>query len=175
MPLDSPDGVCEHGAAFAGSEMPESNEDERAGAAPRGRRGRGGLDDRAGAPGEVVTAVWARAGRQARAELELPGGSLRLDFEHPHDVSGPAGEVRFVRTGEYEGWFPIRVADAPGGPLALRVRTFHELSSVPRYFQPEPRQGRPPLPPAWEGLPYAALARVLEAREASEWRPAAVW
>jgi hypothetical protein len=28
MPLDSPDGVCEHGADFAGSEMPESNEDE---------------------------------------------------------------------------------------------------------------------------------------------------
>jgi len=28
MPLDSPYGACEHGSDFAGSEMPESNEDE---------------------------------------------------------------------------------------------------------------------------------------------------
>jgi hypothetical protein len=125
--------------------------------------------------GEVVTAVWARAGRQARGELVLPAGSLLLDFEHPADVRGPAGEVRFVRTGEYEGWFLIRVANAPGGPLSLAVRPYHELSSVPRYFLPEPREGVPPLPPEWEALPFAPLRAVLEAREAPEWQPAGVW
>jgi hypothetical protein len=136
----------------------------------------GAVWETAAAPaGEVVTAVWARAGRQARAELSLPGGALRLDFEHPRDVSGAAGEVRFVETGEYEGWFLIRIADSPGGPLTLSVRPFHGLSSVPRYFLPEPRSDRPPLPAGWESLPFVPLESVAEARVAPEWSPAAVW
>jgi hypothetical protein len=126
-------------------------------------------------PGDVVTAVWARAGRQARAELRLPGGALPLDFEQPQPAAGAPGEVRFVPTGEYEGWFLIRIAASPGGPLRLAVRPFHELSSVPSYFLPEPRDAAPPLPPDWAGLPFAPLAAVHEAREAPEWRPAAVW
>jgi hypothetical protein len=125
--------------------------------------------------GERVTAVWARAGRDARAELRLPGGSLRLDFEHPGDVAGPAGEVRFERTGEYEGWFLIRIADAPEGPLRLEVRPFHELSSVPRYFLPEPRDEMPPLPPEWQDLAFAPLMAVHVADPAPEWQPAATW
>jgi hypothetical protein len=124
---------------------------------------------------EVVTAIWAQAGRQARADLDLPEGSLRLDFEKPRRVAGPAGEARVHLTGEYEGWYMMRTRSRPGLPLRITVRPLQEMSGVRRYFLPVLREEHPPLPLDWAGVPYVPPIRILWAREAPHWRPIAVY
>jgi hypothetical protein len=122
----------------------------------------------------VVTAVWARAGRSARADLALPAGSLRLDFDRPGPIAAAAGEVRLLPTGEYEGWLVVRTAATPGRPLTLSIRPLHEMTLVPKFFLPELRDG-PPIPLDWVGSPYLPPIKVIEAREAPPWRPAVVY
>ena len=123
----------------------------------------------------VVTGIWARAGRQARAEVRLPGGALRLDLENPGSVSGSAGEVRVVQTAEFEGWFVIRASADPGRPLTIAVVPLQEMTSVPKYFLPELRPETPPIPLDWAALPYAPPARILSSEPAPPWRPAQVF
>jgi hypothetical protein len=123
----------------------------------------------------VVTGIWARAGRQARAELRLPHGALRLDLERPGSVSGSAGEVRALSTGEFEGWFVIRAAAEPGRPLTLSVVPIQEMTSVPKYFLPELKNETPPIPLDWAALPYVPPARILSASVAPPWRPSRVF
>ncbi|MBN2370868.1 MAG: hypothetical protein JXO72_10290 [Vicinamibacteria bacterium] len=120
---------------------------------------------------DVVTAIWAEAGRQARADLCLPEGALRLDFQNPGRITGPAGEARFHHTGEYEGWHMIRTRTRPGHPLRITVRPLHEMSGVRRYFLPALREEHPPLPLDWAGVPYIPPVRILWARESPHWRP----
>jgi hypothetical protein len=123
----------------------------------------------------VVTGIWARAGRQARAELRLPRGILRLDFEEPGSVSGAAGAVRALPTGEFEGWFVIRAEAEAGRPLQLSVVPLHEMTSVPKYFLPEMRRETPPIPLDWAALPYLPPARILDAEPAPPWKPARIF
>jgi hypothetical protein len=123
----------------------------------------------------VVTGIWAKAGRQARADLRLPRGSLRLDLESPGRVSSPAGEVRVFPTGEFEGWFVVRAEAEPGRPLALSVVPLQEMTSVPKYFLPELRRETPPIPLDWAALPYVPPARILDAEPAPPWRPVQVF
>ena len=128
------------------------------------------------ASSRVVTGIWARAGRQARAEVRLPGGTLRLDLERPATVSGSAGEVRVLPTGEFEGWFLFRATTAePGRPLTLSVVPLQEMTSYPKYFLPELRPETPPIPLDWAALPYAPVARILAAEPAPPWKPTQVF
>jgi hypothetical protein len=83
--------------------------------------------------------------------------------------------VRFVPTGEFEGWFVIRTAADIGRPLRLAVVPLQEMSSVPKYFLPELRAETPPIPLDWSALPYTPLARILSAEPAPPWRPARVF
>jgi hypothetical protein len=123
----------------------------------------------------IVTGIWARAGRQARAELRLPRGSVRLDFENPGVARGEAGEVRGVATGEFEGWFVVKTQAEPGRPLVLSVAPLHEMTSVPKYFRPEIRPETPPIPLDWSALPFVPPARILSVEDAPPWRPVRVF
>jgi hypothetical protein len=118
---------------------------------------------------EVVTAIWAQAGRTARGDLELPHGSLRLDFSRSEPVEGEAGAVRREPTGKFEGWFVIRTRAEVGAPLQLAVRPVQEMSVVPKYFLPELKDG-PPVPSEWGELAFVPAVRVLEARRAPHWQ-----
>jgi hypothetical protein len=124
---------------------------------------------------EVVTGIWARAGRSARADLVAPAGEVRFDFGRPGARSDTGGELRYVATGEYEGWYLMKLDAAPGSPVRLAVRPLHEMSSAPKYFLPELRSGPPPLPLDWAGVPYVGAARIIESREAPPWKPAEVF
>lgn len=141
------------------------------------------LDDDAGgarwetaaaAASEVVTAIWARAGRSAPAEIETPAGVVAFELGGAGPWHGPGGELRYIPTGEYEGWYVLRTRAAAPGPLSLRVRPRQRMSAAPKYFLPELRAA-PPLPAEWSVLPFAPAVRVLEAREAPAWRPVGVY
>ena len=119
---------------------------------------------------EVVTAIWAQAGRSVRADLILPACSLRLDFEDPRTIVDPAAELRVVPTAEYEGWFLLRTRAVPGAPLRLQVRPLQEMSAVPKYFLPELRDEPPPFPEDWRHFPYLPPLRVIESRRAPPWQ-----
>jgi hypothetical protein len=123
----------------------------------------------------VVTGIWAKAGRQARVDLRLPRGTLRLDLENPGSVAGQAGEVRMLPTGEFEGWFVIRAEADPGRELTLSVLPLQEMSSAPKYFLPELRPEAPPVPLDWSAFPYVPAARILAAEPAPPWRPVRVF
>ena len=141
------------------------------------------LDDEAGgaewqtaaAPrGDIVTAVWARAGRGTPAELLAPAGSVRFELGGAGPWRGPGGELRYVPTGEYEGWYLFRTSIDRAGPLTLRVRPRQQMLSAPKYFLPEMRPA-PPVPEEWAGLPRVPAASVAWAREAPAWRPIAIY
>ena len=141
------------------------------------------LDDDAGgaawitAPvpaGDVVTAIWARAGRAAPAEMQTPSGPVAFEMGGPGPWSGAGGELRYVPTGEYEGWYFLRTRAASPGPLTLGVRPLQQMSSVPKYFLPDLRNA-PPVPPEWSSAPFGPAAEIIAAREAPAWRPIGVY
>ena len=141
------------------------------------------LDDDAGgaawqsapAPaGHVVVAVWARAGRQARAEMTTPSGVLPFELGGTGPWRGTGGELRYAATGEYEGWYLLRTSNPRPGPVTVSVRPRQEMLSVPKYFLPEARPA-PPVPPDWSSLPLAGLKTIGEASEAPPWRVLAVY
>ena len=119
----------------------------------------------------VVTGIWARLSRATSAELATPGGTFRVDLPAPAVSLGTSGEMRFLPTGDHEGWFVLKVAATRGEPVRLSVRPFLGAMSLPRFFLPELRSEPPPLPLDWGGYPYAPARRILEERPAPPWRP----
>lgn len=128
----------------------------------------------------IVTAVWARASSSGSVDLELPGGSLRFPLGVRGRLAGPPGpdpaavEVRFVPTGDDEGWFLVRTPAPRGEPLELTFRPRQELMSPPRAFEPVLHSETPPVPLDWTGFPYVPVTKILESR-VEPWRPEAVY
>jgi len=124
----------------------------------------------------LITGIWARAGRGARAELLVPKGSVGIELSQPsRSWTGAGGEVRFLPTGDYEGWYLVRTEGTPGRPLTIAVRPFQEMSSVQKYFLPGLRTDLPTVPLDWVGLPFVPPARILESTEVPSWRPAVLY
>jgi hypothetical protein len=119
----------------------------------------------------IVTAMWARVARQERALVEVAGRVHAIDFARAA-VGDP---VRFVPTGEGEGWLVLKADAERGRPLTIAFTPVLGTSVVPRVFAPELRAGLPPLPLDWSGLPYVPAARILESRTSPPWRPARVF
>jgi hypothetical protein len=141
------------------------------------------LDDEAGgakieteptAEGDVVVAIWARAGRSFPAEIVAPAGNVRFELGGRGPWAGSGGELRHVPTGEYEGWYLLRTRVTRAGPVSVTVRPRHEMLSGRKYFLPEVRP-EPPVPADWAGLRQAPAARVDWARDTPNWKPLAVY
>jgi hypothetical protein len=141
------------------------------------------LDDDAGgatwttAPvpaGEIVTAIWARAGRSAPAEIETPSGVVRFELGGVGPWAGAGGELRYVPSGEYEGWYLLRTRVITPGALTLTVRPRQQMTAARKYFLPEMREA-PPLPPEWSSVPFVPAAAIVSARETPSWRPVGVF
>jgi hypothetical protein len=141
------------------------------------------LDDDAGgatwttapAPsGEIVTAVWARAGRAARAEIETQSGVVGFELGGGGPWTGTGGELRHAPGGEYEGWYLLRTRVIEPGAVTLTVRPQQQMTAARKYFLPEHRAA-PPLPAEWSTLPFVPAAEIVSAREAPSWRPVGVF
>jgi hypothetical protein len=121
----------------------------------------------------VVTAVWGRASEEGPLELETPSAMVVIRLERREEARFEKGRVRFVPSGDGEGWLLLRTSATPGEPLALTLRPRQEMVSPPRRFEPELR-GSPPVPLDWTGAPYVPVVRVLESSTAP-WRPGSVY
>ena len=124
--------------------------------------------------GEIVTAVWARAGRSGWAEMLTPAGPVAFELAGSGPWKGEGGELRYVSTGDSEGWYVLHTRNPTAGPLSMAVRVRQQMLSVAQYFLPEPKQ-EPPYPEDWARLARVPLARVVAAREAPYWRAATVY
>jgi hypothetical protein len=127
--------------------------------------------DRASAS-TVVTGIWARVSRTAPAELEAPPGTYRIELPAPTVPLGASGEMRYLPTGDHEGWFVLKVGAVRGEPVRLSVRPLLGAVAQARFFLPELRPEPPPIPLDWGGYPFMPARRILEARPAPPWRPA---
>jgi 4-amino-4-deoxy-L-arabinose transferase-like glycosyltransferase len=122
----------------------------------------------------IVTSLWGRTPKEGRIALAAGGGETIFRIEdRGAPIRLPAGEARFVATGDAEGWLLLRLRAEAGAPLELTLRPLQEMASPPRYFIPELR-GSPPVPLDWTGVPYLPVVKINEAR-AQPWRPKAVF
>lgn len=130
-----------------------------------------------GAPGGPrVVAVWAEAGRNVEADLMVMGGpALRFGLGGPGPWTSSGAELRHVATGDFAGWYLLRLDHAASGSLEIRVRPRQALSSAPKYFTPDASRTGPPVPADWAGLPVSLPTWVHESRESPRWRPLAVY
>lgn len=122
----------------------------------------------------IVTAVWAKTSLQGPVMLETPVGSVVFSLQDRGAVVPlQAGEARFVPTGEGEAWLLLRMSAPAGGSLGLTLRPRQEMTSPPRFFEPQLRAA-PPIPLDWTGSPYVPVVKIVESRTLP-WQPAAVY